>query len=203
MAGWMSVCRAAYAVPCLIALLDVLLLLLPVLTLRLCVVGHRYPRARRPGEVEGRDYFFVDRERFEEWIATDMLLEHALVYGEYKGIPRQQVGWECAGWGPWCVGWKTLAVRGRGRSKSRGLAAGWPLRCCTGAGGGPALVVTGRGVLAVPGCTRWPTQRPLADRRQCTLLALSALCRWTRPWLRGRTWCCALTCRWGRRWGRR
>jgi guanylate kinase len=41
--------------------------------------------------VEGRDYFFVTKERFEQWIKTDMLLEHALVYGEYKGIPRQQV----------------------------------------------------------------------------------------------------------------
>ncbi|GLC33625.1 hypothetical protein PLESTM_000093600 [Pleodorina starrii] len=48
-------------------------------------------RPKRPGEVEGRDYFFVGRELFEQWIAEDMLLEHALVYGEYKGIPRQQV----------------------------------------------------------------------------------------------------------------
>lgn len=48
-------------------------------------------RPRRSAEVEGRDYFFVSREKFEEWIATDMLLEHALVYGDYKGIPRQQV----------------------------------------------------------------------------------------------------------------
>ncbi|GIL89064.1 hypothetical protein Vretimale_16215 [Volvox reticuliferus] len=48
-------------------------------------------RPKRPGEVEGRDYFFVGREKFEQWIAEEMLLEHALVYGEYKGIPRQQV----------------------------------------------------------------------------------------------------------------
>jgi hypothetical protein len=49
-------------------------------------------RPKRPSEQHGRDYFFVSREKFEEWIAGDMLLEHALVYGEYKGIPRQQVG---------------------------------------------------------------------------------------------------------------
>ncbi|PNH05621.1 Guanylate kinase, partial [Tetrabaena socialis] len=47
-------------------------------------------RPKRAGEVEGRDYFFVAKERFESWIAEDKLLEHALVYGEYKGIPRQQ-----------------------------------------------------------------------------------------------------------------
>jgi guanylate kinase len=45
----------------------------------------------RPGEVEGKDYFFVDKATFESWIASGQLLEHALVYGEYKGIPRQQV----------------------------------------------------------------------------------------------------------------
>uniref|UniRef100_A0A7S3VHK8 guanylate kinase n=1 Tax=Dunaliella tertiolecta TaxID=3047 RepID=A0A7S3VHK8_DUNTE len=48
-------------------------------------------RPMRPNEVEGRDYFFVDRPKFEGWIRDDMLLEHANVYGDYKGIPRQQV----------------------------------------------------------------------------------------------------------------
>jgi hypothetical protein len=45
----------------------------------------------RPGEVEGIDYYFVSKAQFESWIAADQLLEHALVYGEYKGIPRRQV----------------------------------------------------------------------------------------------------------------
>lgn len=48
-------------------------------------------RGMRPGEVEGKDYFFVTKQKFEEWKAQNMLLEHASVYGEYKGIPRQQV----------------------------------------------------------------------------------------------------------------
>jgi len=48
-------------------------------------------RAMRPGEVEGVDYHFVSRPQFERWIARGELLEHALVYGEYKGIPRAQV----------------------------------------------------------------------------------------------------------------
>lgn len=49
-------------------------------------------RPKRPGEVEGVDYFFVSKEQFEEWIRSDELLEWALVYGEYKGIPKTQVG---------------------------------------------------------------------------------------------------------------
>uniref|UniRef100_A0A7S1X685 guanylate kinase n=1 Tax=Tetraselmis chuii TaxID=63592 RepID=A0A7S1X685_9CHLO len=48
-------------------------------------------RAMRPGEVDGVDYIFVSKEKFEQWIANDEMLEHALVYGQYKGIPRAQV----------------------------------------------------------------------------------------------------------------
>jgi hypothetical protein len=53
----------------------------------------------RPGEVHGRDYFFVTKQQFEEWIEGGKLLEHAVVYGEYKGIPMQQVGGRGAGRG--------------------------------------------------------------------------------------------------------
>jgi guanylate kinase len=48
-------------------------------------------RAARPGEVEGVDYFFLSPEDFQTMIAEDELLEYALVYGQYKGIPKQQV----------------------------------------------------------------------------------------------------------------
>lgn len=48
-------------------------------------------RAKRAGEVEGKDYYFVSKPQFEQWIGDDQLLEHAVVYGEYKGIPRQHV----------------------------------------------------------------------------------------------------------------
>ncbi len=48
-------------------------------------------RERRPDEVEGIDYIFVSKEQFEEMIARDELIEYARVYGEYKGVPRQQV----------------------------------------------------------------------------------------------------------------
>nr|MBP7601037.1 guanylate kinase [Thermoflexales bacterium] len=47
--------------------------------------------AQRPGEVDGKDYFFVTREEFDDLIEADELLEHSLVYGEYKGIPKEQV----------------------------------------------------------------------------------------------------------------
>ena len=48
-------------------------------------------RSMRPGEKDGVDYFFVSKEQFEKWIEEGALLEHAIVYGEYKGIPRKQV----------------------------------------------------------------------------------------------------------------
>lgn len=48
-------------------------------------------RARRPGEVHGRDYLFVDREEFTLMINRRELLEHAKVFGNYYGTPRQQV----------------------------------------------------------------------------------------------------------------
>jgi guanylate kinase len=48
-------------------------------------------RPPRPDEVHGRDYFFVTTDEFENMIASDELLEHALVYGQHKGVPKQQV----------------------------------------------------------------------------------------------------------------
>jgi guanylate kinase len=48
-------------------------------------------RAPRPDEVHGVDYFFVSETQFRAMIRQDELLEYALVYGQYKGIPKQQV----------------------------------------------------------------------------------------------------------------
>lgn len=48
-------------------------------------------RAPRPGEVHGVDYYFVTTEEFVAMIEEDELLEHAIVYGQRKGIPKQQV----------------------------------------------------------------------------------------------------------------
>lgn len=48
-------------------------------------------RPQREGEVHGRDYYFVSVTEFAEMIERDELLEYAVVYGDYKGIPKQQV----------------------------------------------------------------------------------------------------------------
>ena len=48
-------------------------------------------REPRPGEVDGVNHYFVDRDRFQELIDTDELLEHAEVYGNMYGVPKQQV----------------------------------------------------------------------------------------------------------------
>ena len=48
-------------------------------------------RPKREGEVDGRDYLFVSEEEFERMIEQGEFLEHALVYGQYKGIPKAHV----------------------------------------------------------------------------------------------------------------
>lgn len=48
-------------------------------------------REQRANETHGRDYFFVSKEEFARMIDEDELIEHAMVYGDYKGIPKQQV----------------------------------------------------------------------------------------------------------------
>lgn len=48
-------------------------------------------RLPRPGEVEGRDYFFVDDARYTGMVAGNELLEHATVFGYGYGTPRVPV----------------------------------------------------------------------------------------------------------------
>jgi len=48
-------------------------------------------RPKRANEVHGRDYWFISSEEFARMIDEDELIEHAIVYGDYKGIPKQQV----------------------------------------------------------------------------------------------------------------
>ncbi len=45
-------------------------------------------RPRRPAEIDGVDYHFVSEATFSDLIARGELIEHALVYGQYKGIPK-------------------------------------------------------------------------------------------------------------------
>jgi guanylate kinase len=48
-------------------------------------------RPRRDDEVHGVDYFFISTEEFTAMIDNDELLEYAIVYDDYKGIPKEQV----------------------------------------------------------------------------------------------------------------
>ena len=48
-------------------------------------------RAPRPGEVDGKDYFFITKEKFAEMVANDAFLEHATVFDNSYGTPRGPV----------------------------------------------------------------------------------------------------------------
>lgn len=48
-------------------------------------------REKRPSEVNGRDYFFLSKDDFAQMIEANELIEYAIVYGDYKGIPKEQV----------------------------------------------------------------------------------------------------------------
>jgi len=48
-------------------------------------------RKQRPGEVEGRDYHFIDAPRFEAMVENGELLEWAQVFGNRYGTPRLPV----------------------------------------------------------------------------------------------------------------
>ena len=48
-------------------------------------------RPRRENETHGKDYFFVSKDEFANMIEQEELIEYAIVYKDYKGIPKQQV----------------------------------------------------------------------------------------------------------------
>ncbi len=48
-------------------------------------------RPIREGERDGHDYFFVSNDEFARMIEEGELLEYAVVYNDYKGIPKQQI----------------------------------------------------------------------------------------------------------------
>jgi guanylate kinase len=65
---------------------------------RMAELGHRHhftitatTREPRPGERDGINHHFVSRDEFINMIASDELLEWAEVFGNYYGVPRQQV----------------------------------------------------------------------------------------------------------------
>ncbi|MAC80739.1 MAG: guanylate kinase [Rhodobacteraceae bacterium] len=48
-------------------------------------------RAPRPGEVDGQDYHFLPEATFKTQVARGEMLEHAHVFGNFYGSPRQPV----------------------------------------------------------------------------------------------------------------
>lgn len=48
-------------------------------------------RAPRPGEEDGREYYFKTREAFEDMVQSGDMLEHAEVFGNFYGSPRGPV----------------------------------------------------------------------------------------------------------------
>ena len=48
-------------------------------------------RPPRFGEIDGKDYYFVTSDEFAQMIDHNDLLEYAVVYNDYKGIPKQQI----------------------------------------------------------------------------------------------------------------
>lgn len=48
-------------------------------------------RAPRQGEVHGRDYFFLSSDEFARMINESELLEYAIVYNNFMGVPKQQI----------------------------------------------------------------------------------------------------------------
>jgi guanylate kinase len=59
----------------------------PNLTLSVSVTT----RPQRPGEVDGRDYYFITPAEFDALVGRDELLEYAKVFDHYYGTPRAQV----------------------------------------------------------------------------------------------------------------
>jgi guanylate kinase len=48
-------------------------------------------RPPRANEIEGQDYIFVSNKEFARMIEADEMLEWAIVYNDYKGVPKQQI----------------------------------------------------------------------------------------------------------------
>ncbi len=48
-------------------------------------------RPPRPGEVDGRDYYFISEEQFREMVERGEFIEWACVYGRYYGTSRREL----------------------------------------------------------------------------------------------------------------
>ena len=46
-------------------------------------------RQKRPGEIEGQDYLFITKDKFNQMVKANEFLEWAEVYGNYYGVPKK------------------------------------------------------------------------------------------------------------------
>jgi|TARA_B110000263_G_C15239651_1_gene478770 guanylate kinase len=58
---------------------------------KLCFVVTTTTRPMRQDEIQGRDYYFVSQSNFERMLSAGEFVEHAIVYGDYKGITRKDI----------------------------------------------------------------------------------------------------------------
>ena len=57
----------------------------------LCVSVSATTRSPRPGEVDGTQYYFMDKAKFTQLVETDGMLEHAVYCDNFYGTPRGPV----------------------------------------------------------------------------------------------------------------
>jgi guanylate kinase len=48
-------------------------------------------RAKRPGEKDGVDYWFISEDKFQQMVKKNQFLEWAKVYGNYYGVPKREI----------------------------------------------------------------------------------------------------------------
>ncbi len=58
---------------------------------RLCLSVSATTRKIRPGEIDGKDYHFINMEQYESMLANNEFLEHAKVFDNYYGSPKKAV----------------------------------------------------------------------------------------------------------------
>lgn len=56
-----------------------------------CMSVSATTRPPRPGEMDGVQYYFLDRETFQDWVARDEFLEHMEYVGNCYGTPKRYV----------------------------------------------------------------------------------------------------------------
>jgi len=60
----------------------------------LCVSISHTTRAPRPGEIDGENYHFVSKEKFNDMCSEGAFVEHAEVFGNYYGSAKKTIGKE-------------------------------------------------------------------------------------------------------------